>query len=315
MSTVKVATTAINIEFDKKKNLEKMIGMVHEAANEGAKLVMFAEQALQGYLDSLIGPLTTKEIRYQQENAEIIPEGESTQAMIRAAKEHDIYIIYGMTERDKKFYDVLYNTAVLVGPEGFIGTYRKVHQPIDEKHVYTPGYAYPVYDTKIGRIGMQICFDKEFPEVSRELVLQGAEILCILTAWEEFIGDIPENVASRMGAPYDMFDSVRAMENQVWVMSANMVGKIGGGNYCGKSNIVDPNGYILATCGDKEGIVYSDIDVKDGILRTRADFLLTCVRDRKPETYRLLSSGQGLQGWTPLQNAENTSKEAACQNG
>lgn len=307
METVRVATSNIQVTFNKKANVDKMVNMTVQAARSGAKLIVFAEQAVQGYFNSLVGPLTTSIIRYHQENAEVIPEGESTQRMIKAAQENDIYVIYGMTERDKFFYDVLYNTAVLVGPEGFIGTYRKVHQPIDEKHIYSRGYDFPVYDTAIGRIGMQICMDKEFPEATREMALKGADIVCELAAWEHFIGDVVEMCGRSLGSTYDIFDCVRAMENQIWFISSNFVGKNEMGNFCGHANIVDPNGFILTTAGDEEGIVYADIDVRGEIQKNRAVFLQTCIKERNPAAYKVQSSGTWLQGVTELQTKDNIS--------
>ncbi len=300
MAIVRVAATNVQIAFDKQKNVRKLTEMTRQAAASGAKLILFPEAAVQGYLFDLVGPLTSDTIRYQQEHAEVIPEGETTRQMISLAKECDIYIVYGIIERDKRSYDALYNTAVLVGPEGFIGTYRKIHQPVDEKHVFTPGDDYPVYDTAIGRIGMQICMDKHFPEPTRELALRGAEITCVLCAWEDFIGDVVEEKGRRLGSTYDLYDCVRADENQIWLLSSNHVG----GSFCGSGNIVDPNGLILATCGrEEEKIVYADIDVRAGILDSRAVFLQTWLRERKPETYKLL--GAGMQEMTGLQSREH----------
>jgi predicted amidohydrolase len=85
---MKVATTNIRVEFDKEKNVKMMGDMTQEAARNGAKLIVFAEQAVQGYFNNLVGPLTTGIIRYHQKNAEVIPEGESTQKMIQAAREN-----------------------------------------------------------------------------------------------------------------------------------------------------------------------------------------------------------------------------------
>jgi len=115
MSQIKIATSNIKVTFDKKKNVEKMIGMIEEAAKEGANLLVIAEQAVQGYFYSLVGPCSSEIMKYHLDNAEVIPEGESVQAMIKAAQDNNIYVAFGMTERDKKYYDVLYNTAVLIG--------------------------------------------------------------------------------------------------------------------------------------------------------------------------------------------------------
>ena len=175
MNKIRVAATNVTPCFNKKKNLEKLLSMIEKAAQSQVQLIVFPEQVLQGYLPCLVGPLTSDTLRYQVEHAECVPEGNSTQAVIEAAKRYHMYVAYGMTERSKTNYGVLYNTAVLVGPEGYIGSYRKVHQPVDEKHVYYPGDKFSVFDTPIGRIGLEICVDSAFPESARELALQGAE--------------------------------------------------------------------------------------------------------------------------------------------
>lgn len=303
MGKIKIATTAINCCYDKKKNLEKCLKYIDEAAGNGCSLIVFPEMVIQGYLNSLIGPISGETILYQQKNAEVIPEGETVQEMMEAARKHDIYIVWGMGERDRNVFDVIYNTVVLVGPEGFIGSYRKVHLSMDEKHVFNAGEEYPVYDTRIGKIGLEICFDKEFPEASRELMLGGAEILVAVTAWSEYIGDMPENMSGKLGARYDLLDSVRAMENQVWFISSNQFGKCGNGNFCGKSNIVDPNGYILATAGEREGIVCIETDIHEELLKARSKSLQTIIKHIRPDAYKRLTGGAGLEKLlTPIQN-------------
>ena len=159
----KIATCCIHCEYDKAANLKKYMEYIDEAAANGANLVVFPEQSLQAYLTDL-GAMPLSDYTYQHDNAEVVPEGASTQALIKKAKEKDVYIIYGMTEKSAVDDCILYNTMVLVGPEGYVGKYRKVHLPGDELHIYTAGTEFPVYDTKIGKIGMLICYDKSFPE-------------------------------------------------------------------------------------------------------------------------------------------------------
>lgn len=307
MGNCKVATTNIRGGFDKEENVDHLIQMAEEAAKNGAKLVVFAEQYIQGYFPKLTGPLTTEIVRHHQKEAEIIPEGESVQKIINCAQKNDIYIAFGMTERDKNFYDVLYNTAVLVGPEGYIGNYRKVHQPVDEKHIYTRGDDFPVFNTKIGKIGMAICLDKYMVESARELTLRGAEMICFLTAWENYLGDEPEKEGYMLADKFDVLDVARAMENQVWVITANLVGKIGESNYCGNAKIVNPDGFILANCGNQEeGIVYADIDVEEEIMKVRSEVLVTMIHERNPAAYKASRAESGYPRLAPLSANQNT---------
>jgi predicted amidohydrolase len=234
--------------------------------------------------------------------------------MIQAAKKHNVYVIWGMTERDRDRFDVLYNTSVLVGPEGFVGSYRKVHQPLDELHVYYPGNDFPVYDTAIGKIGMLICFDKSFPESTRELALRGAEILVMPTAWPmSNVGANPET--DNMGYLYDLYDRVRACENGCWFISSNHIGISGDHDYYGHSQIVGPGGDIKVSTGYKEGLVLSEVDLQGEILRARTeDFVgLYMIKDRRPHAYRELASirhagPMEVAGQTPLQTRNNTSE-------
>jgi len=152
---------------------------------------------------------------------------------------------------------------------------------------------------------MQICYDQEFPEATREMTLKGAEIVCELMAWEHFIGDTLEEEGKRVGYPVEQFGIVRAMENQIYFVTSNMVGKNEMGDFCGASQIVDPNGLVLASCGTEECIVYADVDVREGIISNRATWLLKCVKDRKPHAYKCLANAQNLQGMTPLQDKDN----------
>ena len=309
MEKVKIATTAINCCYDKKQNLEKCLDYVAQAAKDGCKLIVFPEMVLQGYLHDLTGPITPESILYQQENAELVPEGDAVQSMVAAARMHDIYIIWGMCERDRNVFDILYNTMVLVGPEGFIGAYRKVHLTMDELHVFKAGSEFPVYETAIGKIGLQICYDKCFPEASRELALGGAEILVLGAAWNDYIGDAPKDMSGKIASRYDMYDCMRAMENQAWLVSSNQYGKCGGGNYSGKSNIVDPNGYILATVGAAEGIVCAEGEIQKEIMRNRANFLQTELKHMRPDAYKRLLSGSTYYDLAaPLQSREETLK-------
>ena len=285
---IKVATVCMNCVYSKKENLKKYMEYIDKAAAQGARLIVFPEQSLQGYLKDL-GAMPLDDYDYQYENAEILPTGESTQALIAKARETNMYIIYGLTERDAENDTVLYNSMALVGPEGYIGNYRKVHLPGDELHIYTPGKEFPVYNTEIGKIGMLICYDKSFPESARELAVGGAELLVMSTAWPFHEPENRNDVTKdRMYMLYKMYDKVRAIENQKFFISSNQFDVTGNIEYIGCSTITDPCGEELATTGHAEGIVFADIDVKNGIHRGNVDcFLgLNQLKDRNPIAYK-----------------------------
>ncbi|WP_434579252.1 carbon-nitrogen hydrolase family protein [Thermoanaerobacterium thermosaccharolyticum] len=288
----KIATTCINCVYDTQENLKKYFKYIDEAAAQGAELIVFPEQSLQGYLPSLT-ELQLESLDYQYKNAEVVPDGPSTQKIISKAKEKSVYIIYGMTERDADRFDVLYNTMVLVGPEGFVGKYRKVHLPLDEMHIYYPGNDFPVFETSIGRIGMLICYDKAFPESAREMALKGAEILVMSTAWPFEDAESQDLKTDRMKFLYDLYDQARAAENQCFFVSSNQYGKTGSITYLGCSQITSPSGEILVSTGNKEGFVIADVDIKGDIIkgRTRGFLGLNLLKDRKPDVYRSFLEG------------------------
>lgn len=285
MKSVVLASVAMNVQYDKRQNLATCLKYIEEAASQGANLIVFPEQCLQGYLRHLNQCVTSADIKYQYDEAEVVPSGPSTQAIIAAASQHGIYVVFGMTERDADRYDVLYNTSVLVGPEGYIGRYRKVHQPGDEVHVYWPGDDFPVFHTQIGKIGMLICYDKAFPEVARALASQGAEILAMPTAWALAVpgGDVSTDASTDN---YILYDRVRAVENGCFFISANQIGICGDLDYLGHSQVVSPKGTVLASTGYKDGLVTAEVNVREDILDARAyDISGMHLKDRKPAVY------------------------------
>lgn len=168
---------------------EQFAPMIAEAAEQKVDLVVLPE-CLTYY---------GRKLTYA-DCAEAIP-GPSTNYFAKLAKQHDMYIVAGLLERDGH---LIYNTAALVGPEGFVGKYRKVTLPRGEiEGGITPGKEYPVFDTRFGKVGMMICYDGFFPEVARELSNNGAEVI----AWPVW-GCNP------------MLGAARACENHVYVISS-----------------------------------------------------------------------------------------------
>lgn len=256
------------VAYDPDANLTTMLEKLREASASGAELVVFPEQALQGYLHDTLS-LDFANVLYQQSHAETVPSGPRVRALVEAAVEHSVYVVFGLTERNALYDDVLYNTVVLTGPDGYIGRYRKVHQPGDEKHVYYPGSSFPVFDTGIGRLGLLICYDKVFPETTRALALQGAEILVMPTAWAYDDADNPQETDIRVDQ-YTLFGRVRALENQAWMVESNIVSPHGNLSYHGHSRIIDPNGVIRADTGPSEGIAIHTADISESIRRARS---------------------------------------------
>ncbi len=192
-------------------NVEKMIKMSARAAEQGINLLVFPELALSGY--------ECDERCMHAEAAQKVP-GPATEELARTAAEHDLYVIFGMPERDPQDPDKRYITSVLVGPEGLVGRYRKLHlarpPEFKESLCFSPGSDLPVFQTRYGLVGIQICFDFwVFPELTRALVLKGAEIVINTTASPKGPGK-PFFLTSVTAA--------RAAENRILTASANLVG-------------------------------------------------------------------------------------------
>ena len=267
--TLKIALAQISCEkADKASNIEKMKAYAEKAKKEDAELVIFPELSLTDYL--------VRDLIY--ELAEPIP-GPSVEKMTEIAKQNKIYIVFGMPEMSKKAESVIYNTAVLVGPEGYIGKYRKMHLPthsvFEEKRYFRQGYETPVFETQIGRIGLMICYDVFFPEVSRALKLNGAQLIVCISA----------SPAVRRKF-FEILTAARAIENNVFLAYVNLVGIEDGLQFWGGSRIISPSGSIIAKAKyDEEDFVVGEIDLKD--VRHVAAFVPT-IRDLRPELYEQL---------------------------
>ena len=266
---LKIALAQISCKrADKTSNIEKMKAYAEKAKKEDAELVIFPELSLTDYL--------VRDLIY--ELAEPIP-GPSVEKMTEIAKQNKIYIVFGMPEMSKKAESVIYNTAVLVGPEGYIGKYRKMHLPthsvFEEKRYFRQGYETPVFETQIGRIGLMICYDVFFPEVSRALKLNGAQLIVCISA----------SPAVRRKF-FEILTAARAIENNVFLAYVNLVGIEDGLQFWGGSRIISPSGSIIAKAKyDEEDFVVGEIDLKD--VRHVAAFVPT-IRDLRPELYEQL---------------------------
>jgi predicted amidohydrolase len=272
------AVAAMHVAHDKTANLAKYEQLITQASAQGAHLLVLPEASLQGFLFHLDHRFDADESTYHWENAEPVP-GPSTQIIAGWAAENELYIIFGLLERvDLAATPVLYNSAVLMGPNGHVGTFRKVHQPSEELRVYRPGREWPVFATELGQIGMLICYDQCFPEAARELTLRGADLLVIPNAWPSSDHASDDR--------YDFFGRARAAENCRWVLQSNQVGLCDRGDfgYLGCSRIIGPNGTVVAqTSKGQEEIVVAEIDpVRLDPRRARSGWYL---QQRVPTTY------------------------------
>ncbi len=236
---------------DKAASLAKVKRLITEAAGQGINILAFPELSLSGYE-------ANEDNTMHKEFAETIP-GPVTEEIAELTRKFDIYVVLGMPERSADDAESCYISCPLIGPEGLIGTYRKLHlgtpPMFKESLCFTGGNNVPVFATRYGPIGIQICADFwVFPELSRILMLKGARIIINCTASMTLPGR-PFYITSMTAA--------RATENMVYAASANLVGKENSLSYYGYSTIAGPAfprfSHIYAQAEGKEEIISADL--------------------------------------------------------
>ncbi|HYB68337.1 MAG TPA: carbon-nitrogen hydrolase family protein [Candidatus Acidoferrales bacterium] len=250
---------------DKEQNLRKMEDAITIAEEKGAALVILPELSLTGYV--------VRDLIYGL--AEEIP-GPSTRIIERIARKTGMHIVFGMPEKSKKTQATLHNTAVLVGPKGFIGKYRKMYLPthsvFEEKRYFRPGHEAPVFNSDLGKIGLLICYDIYFPEVTRLARLEGAQLTVCISA----------SPAVRRSY-FEILTAARAVENTTFLAFVNLVGVEDGLQFWGGSRLVGPNGRVLAQAKyDEEDLVVCEVEYAD--IKPLETFIPT-LKDLRPELF------------------------------
>jgi len=252
-------------------NMAEASRLVRAAAAEGSGLIVLPELASTGYVFA----------SQEEANslAEPVPDGPTTRAWAALARELGIHIVAGIAERGG---DVLYNAAVIVGPEGYIGTYRKAHLWDQENVYFAKGdLGFPVFDTALGKVGVAICYDGWFPETFRRLALAGAEIVCIPTNWVP-MPDQPEGEA----AMANTLHRAAAHTNGIFIACADRVGIERGQPFEGQSLIIGPNGWPLAgpASRDRTETLSALVDL-DAAGRKDLNRFNSLLRDRRTDIY------------------------------
>ena len=249
-----VGAVSANIAHDKAKNIATLKDWITQAAASNVQMLVLPELALQGGLFELNRGFDRDEFAYHWEHAEPIP-GESTALFVECAKHHDMHINFGMFEKVETTSGArLYNSSVFITPGGHITTYRKIHQPIEERIFYTAGSHWQVVHTDVATVGLMICYDQSFPEAARELTLRGAELLAVPSAWAV--------IDAQSFDRYDLFGRARALENNRYIVQSNQVGRSDKSDLCylGNSRIIDPDGVVIAATPDEsEGLAIAMI--------------------------------------------------------
>ncbi len=246
-----VAAVCMNAKADTQANLKTFASYIRQASQKGAQLVVFPEVALQqnpGW-NAADGP-SQEELAYVRDTAETVP-GPSTGVLVELAKEHRIYIIFGMTEKSAE--GELYNSAVFLGPGGVIGTYRKRHLNTgtagNEDLFWRPGDKMGVFRSPLGRVGIMMSVEME-KHLGAKMADARADVIVTLAAWPPMAGRW-----------YDRLTRSNALESGRWHVIANQTGPVGHTWGYGHSRIVDPDGAVAADTGVQEAMAVVTTDL------------------------------------------------------
>ncbi|MHA2059532.1 MAG: nitrilase-related carbon-nitrogen hydrolase [Candidatus Ranarchaeia archaeon] len=247
---------------DVSANISKMERFIQQAIAQKVDLIVFPELCTSGYNFQ-----TKEDVRSVSEE---IPSGPSTSKLQEIAKKGNITIVFGIPEIKN---DVIYNSAVVLSPQGYLGTYRKLHLFGKEKLLFTPGdKTLKVYDINQYKIGPMICFDWFFPESTRILALQGADIICH---------------SANLVLPYaQQVMPAYSIVNRVYTITANRVGSEKGLRFTGCSQITNVNGIVIVKAQEKsEEIITARIEISKARNKTIGTYN-DIFKDRRPEMYR-----------------------------
>ena len=246
-------------------NLIRMTEFVERICHEQqVDLIVFPELITTGYECG---------VRFT-DLAERVP-GQTVNLMAQQAAEFSTHIVFGLALKEK-VESIIYNAAIMVGPDGeMIGDYRKVHPRGEERLAFRPGFRYPVLEANFGTVGLVLGWDLAFPEVARSLALEGAELLCVCANWER-----PHT------EEWNAFCLARAFENSIFIAAANRIGEEPSYTFFGQSKIVGPRGEMYSTMDEEiEGYALGRIDL-DEVRRLREEYQLFQLR--QPTTYRAI---------------------------
>jgi predicted amidohydrolase len=286
---------------NKENNLARIKGYIRAAAKAGADLIVFPEMALNGYDDDEKAAEKSKKMQIRE--AELV-NGPSCRAVSELTEQHGVYAVFGMAERDASDSSVVYNTALVCGPSGIIGTYRKIHPALAEQRWCTRGGEPFMFDTPWGPVAIGICYDTyNFHELMRYYAAAGARLYLNPTAigpggrhdWREYyLAGLRQGVNS---CEIFIASSNLTGTNIDWELEGGSLGNVGdlGGGFGGGSMILGPgvgeNVHVYA--GDvnnkEEGFLMATLDLT---LATRRNFKIDPVKgcpDFRPDIYKKLN--------------------------
>ncbi|MDP6444720.1 MAG: nitrilase-related carbon-nitrogen hydrolase [Pirellulaceae bacterium] len=294
MQSIRAAAVSMNSVLGREADtLAQMRAYCEQTVRDGAQLVLFPELVAHGHCN----PQTW-------EVAEPVPGGATTETISQWAREFNVVISVGLCEKEN---DIVYNTQLIAGPDGYIGKQRKLHMSRDESFFYKGGRDICVFDVGKCKVATVICYDNQFPEIARIAALRGADVILMPHAarqgrWQ----DAASETAARQKV-FDLFSSsyrMRARENACFCVYADQAGSAGvvsslpsehynQPNHPGGAMIIDPLGDIVAHAQIEkiqDEIVIADLDA-EVLARARSHPNYT-LRTRRPELFAELAREQ-----------------------
>ncbi len=290
MQSIRIAAVSMNSELGKQQQtMDRIADFCEQAAAEKAELVLFPELVVHGHCN----PDTWKV-------AEPVPDGPSTQKLVELAMHFGFVLSAGLCEKEN---DIVYNTQIVAGPDGYVGKQRKIHMSRDESFFYKGGREINVFDIGKCKIGIVICYDNQFPEVGRIVALKGADIILMPHAARQGKWDSPEAETAARKHVFDHFTSayrMRARENACFVILADQAGKAGTvdslppehmnqPHHPGAALVIDPHGTVTKhaqTEKIQDEMIVCDLDA-DVLAEARSHPNYT-IRTRRPEVFEEL---------------------------
>lgn len=260
-------------------NTRHGVELIEKAADQGAQLVVLPELCNTGYM--------FRDAAEARQYAETVPDGPTCRAWAAAAQARGVHIVAGIDEKEG---DALYNAAVLIGPDGRIGVYRKMHLWDNEKTMFAPGnLGFPVFDTPLGKIGLAVCYDCWFPETFRLCALQGADMMCVPTNWVPIPGQRENREAMA-----NILVMAAAHSNSIVIAAADRVGVERGQAFIGQSLVVDHTGWPVAgpAGAEEEEIIICRVDMAKAKSSRQWNAHNRALADRRSDVYdEMLGSG------------------------
>jgi predicted amidohydrolase len=287
MQTTRVAAVSMNGYLGQPERvLDGVAGWCERAAAEKADLVLFPELVVHGHCT----PNTW-------ELAEPVPDGPSVRRLIQLARRFRLVLCVGLSEKER---DIVYNTQVLVGPDGYLGKQRKLHLSRDEVFYYKGGRDLTVLDVGPCKVGIVICYDNQFPEVGRVLALRGADVLCMPHAGRfKLWDDAPESQAAARRYSHQFLKkyALRARENACFAVLTDQAGRAGyvdcwprdsenQPHHAGAALVWGPDGELIASTQEEriqDEMIVATLDA--GLLARERSLANYMLRTRRPELF------------------------------